>query len=136
MRIALIALATNLVLSIDLAGYLSQSGFAGPHVGLAAATSVAAILNAVLLYRGLHKDRVLLHSNGWPILVLRIALATMLMGAVLYQLQHPLQWWIAAAFAERLLWLAISVAAGASTYFVALAVLGARLSQFRLKAPQ
>lgn len=135
-RIALIALATNLVLSIALAGYLSQSGFAGPHVGLAAATSVAAIVNAVLLYRGLHKDRVLVHSNGWPILVLRIALATMLMGAVLYQLQRPLQWWIAAAFAERLLWLAISIAAGASTYFVALAVLGARLSQFRLKAPQ
>lgn len=133
-RIAVIALVVNLVLSVALAWYLSRTGFAGPHAGLAAATSVAAVLNAVLLYRGLHQDRVLVHSSGWPVLILRIAMANVLMVVVLSQLGQPLQWWIAATFSERVFWLIISVAAGASTYFIALLALGTRLSQFRLRA--
>lgn len=133
-RIAVIALVVNLVLSVALAWYLSRTGFAGPHAGLAAATSVAAVLNAVLLYRGLHQDQVLVHSSGWPVLILRIAVANVLMVVVLSQLGQPLQWWIAATFSERIFWLIVSVAAGASAYFIALLVLGTRLSQFRLRA--
>lgn len=133
-RIALLALAVNLVLSIALAWYLSRTGFAGPHVGLAAATSVAAVLNAALLYRGLRKDGVLAHSRGWPVLMARILLANVLMIVSLHQLHHPLQWWITVSFAERVSSLAITVAVGATTYLVALLILGMRLSQFRLRA--
>jgi putative peptidoglycan lipid II flippase len=132
-RIALLALLVNLVLSIGLAWYMTTSGFAGPHAGLAAATSVAALLNAVLLYRGLRKDQVLLHSNGWPILMSRVALSCALMVAVLFQLYRPLEWWLDASFTGRVGWLAVTVIAAAGTYFAALLIAGTRLSQFHLK---
>ena len=132
-RIALGALLVNLVLSVGLAWYMSANGLAGPHAGLAAATSVAAILNAALLYRGLRKDDVLQHSSGWPALMSRVVLACVGMYAMLYQLYRPLEWWIEASFAGRTGWLAVTVIAAVGTYFVALILMGTRLSQFRLK---
>lgn len=133
-RIALIALLVNLLLSVGLAWTMTRNGMAGPHAGLAAATSVAAILNAALLYRGLRRNKVLLHSRGWPLLVLRVALACIVMGTVLYQLDRPLEWWTASSLAGRAGWLAVTVVAGAGAYFVMLLLMGTRLSQFRLKA--
>jgi putative peptidoglycan lipid II flippase len=133
-RIALAALLLNLVLSISLAWAMSANGLAGPHAGLAAATSVAAMLNAVLLYRGLRKDKVLYHSAGWPVLISRVALACLAMYAALYQLHRPLEWWITSSLGERIGWLAITIVAGAGTYFAALLLMGTRLSQFRLAA--
>lgn len=133
-RIALLALLVNLVLSIGIAWTMTTSGVVGPHAGLAAATSVAAILNAVLLYRGLRKARVLQHSSGWSMLIIRVALACTVMFAVLYQLYRPLEWWIDASFTGRVGWLAVTTIAGAGTYFAALLLMGTRLSQFRLKS--
>lgn len=133
-RIALIALATNLVLSIGLAWYMSTNGIAGPHAGLAAATSFAAMLNAGLLYKGLTSAGVLSHSAGWPLLIGRVVLSCVLMIVVLWQLQRPLDWWFMASIGGRIVWLALSIAAGAGAYFIALLILGTRLSQFRLKA--
>ncbi len=133
-RIALTALLVNFILSVGLAWYMSTNGFAGPHAALAGATSVAAILNAALLYRGLRKDQVLMHSGGWPILISRVALACAGMYATLYQLDRPLEWWIAASFTGRVGWLTVTIIAGVGTYFVALLLMGTRLSQFRLKA--
>jgi len=133
-RIALGALLVNFVLSIGLAWYLTASKIAGPHAGLAAATSVAAILNAALLYHGLIREQVLLHSSGWPVLMLRVVLANGAMIAVLYQLYRPLDWWIEAGLTGRVVWLAITIALAVGAYFIALMVLGTRLSQFRLRA--
>jgi putative peptidoglycan lipid II flippase len=133
-RIAIGALLVNLVLSVGLAWYLSMSEFAGPHAGLAAATSVAAILNAALLYRGLLRDQILLHSNGWPALLARVALANAVMYATLHQLYRPLEWWINATFTGRISWLAITISVAAGAYFLALTLMGTRLSQFRLRA--
>jgi len=133
-RIALAALLVNLVLSIGVAWTMSAKGLAGPHAGLAAATSVAAILNAVLLYRGLRKDKVLSHSKGWPALMSRVALACVAMTAALYPMYRPLEWWIAASLMGRVGWLAVTVIIGVGVYFVALLLMGTRLTQFRLKA--
>jgi len=132
-RIALLAMAINLILSVGLAGYLTMNGFAAPHAGLAAATSVAAIFNAVLLYYGLLRDRILQHSGGWPILMLRVFLANAAMFAVLDQLFRPLEWWLDAQFIGRIVWLSLTVALAVATYFLALILMGTRLSQFRLR---
>ncbi len=133
-RIALIALLVNFILSVGLAWYLSISKFAGPHAGLAAATSVAGILNAALLYRGLLRDQIILHSSGWPALLLRVALANVVMFVALDQLYRPLEWWINTAFTGRVAWLAVTIAVAAGAYFLALILMGTRLSQFRLRA--
>ncbi|NQV85654.1 MAG: murein biosynthesis integral membrane protein MurJ [Woeseiaceae bacterium] len=133
-RIALVALAVNLVLSIGFALTMSAKGVAGPHAGLAAATSLAAILNAALLYRGLIKDRILRHSSGWLALLIRVGLANVVMVVVTYQLHRPLDWWIAASLTTRIGWLSVTIVASGVSYFAALLLTGTRLSQFRLRA--
>ncbi|MBT8103441.1 MAG: murein biosynthesis integral membrane protein MurJ [Gammaproteobacteria bacterium] len=133
-RMGLIALGVNLLLSIASAWYLTAVGYAGPHVGLAAATSTAAILNAALLYQNLRGNDIIRHSAGWLSLLARVVAANAAMCAVLLQLGRPLQWWLDVALLDRIYWLALSVVAGALTYFLALLILGMRPSQFRLRA--
>ena len=132
-RIGIAALLTNLLLGSTSAWYLSRSGFAGPHTALAAATSVAAVLNAYLLYRGLRKADVIRHSPGWGALLLRVLVANAAMIAMLLWLHRAATWWMSAGLVDRVSWLALSVIAGAGIYFVALVVLGLRPIQFRLR---
>ena len=133
-RIGLVALGVNLVLGVSSAWYLTTTGFAGPHVGLALATSVAAMLNAVLLYRGLRQADIIRHAQGWPMLIGRVVVANVALCAVLMQLHRPLSWWLAAGSLDRATWLGVSVVAGAVAYFFLLLLLGIRSSQFRLGA--
>jgi len=133
-RIGLVALGVNLLLSIAFAWYLTSIDFDGPHVGLAVATSIAAIVNAVLLYRGLRTDGIMHHGAGWLLLAARIVLANTAMCAVLFQFNRPLDWWFGAGLLDRVYWLALSVIAGVTTYFLALLITGLRPSQLRLRA--
>jgi len=132
-RIGVFALVVNLVLGASSAWYLTRSGFAGPHTGLAAATSVAALLNAALLYRGLRRDDVVRHGPGWGMLLLRVLLANVAMTVVLLQLHRATDWWLGASLGDRIGWLGVSVVAGAASYFVVLVALGLRPAQFRLR---
>jgi len=132
-RFGLIALVVNFLLSISLVWYLMHIGYAGTHAGLALAISAAALLNALLLYRGLRRDRVLRHSAGWTALLLQVSVANVAMWAVLAGLQRPLDWWIEAGVLDRSGWLAVTVAAGAASYFVALLALGLRPSKLALR---
>ena len=131
-RVGIAALAVNLVLGVSLAWYLTHRGFAGPHVGLAAATSVAAIVNALLLYRGLQRDRVVQHAPGWRVFISRVLIANSVMWQVLWLLRRPLEWWLQAAQMQRISWLAVSVTVGAASYFLCLLLLGMRPSQLRM----
>ena len=132
-RIGIAALIVNVVLGSSAAWYMTSSGMTGPHTALAAATSIAALLNAALLYRGLRKADVVRHSDGWGMLLVRVVLANAAMGLVLFTLHREISWWSDAGLAERVWWLGVSVVAGAAAYFVALVVLGLRLQQFRLR---
>lgn len=130
-KIGLIALSVNFGLSVILAYTLTRAGYEGTHAGLALAISVAAILNAWLLHRGLQKDRVIEHAPGWSIFLLRVAAAVAVMIVCLDYLDRPLEWWLPASTAQRSLWLAVVVTAGASAYFVVLLIVGIRPSQLR-----
>lgn len=134
-KYGLIALAVNFVLSVFMAWYLTRIGYAASHAGLALATSVAAIVNAWLLYRGLRVRRLLTHTSGWGRLLLRALVANVAMIAVLMLLQRPLDWWIDANNFVRALQLGMTIGAGAIVYFGTLAVCGLRLSQLRLSGP-
>ena len=132
-RAGLIALAVNFGLSVALAWYLTSIGFAGTHAGLALAISVAALLNAYLLYRGLRREGIIRHSAGWALLLLQVLLANVAMWAALAWLHRPLAWWLAVDVTARSGWLALTVAAGAAGYFLALYVLGLRTSNLRMR---
>lgn len=132
-RIALVALAINLVLSIVLAWYLSVSALTGPHAGLAAATSVAAAVNAVLLYAGLRRDQVLILSSGWQLLLGRVALACSVMVLALNKMGRPLDWWITSTIYERCGTLALTIVTGVVAYAITLLATGLRFGQLRLR---
>ena len=132
-RAALIALAVNFGLSVVLAWYLTSIGFAGSHAGLALAISVAAMLNAYLLYRGLRRDGIIRHSAGWTLLLLRVLTANVAMWATLAWLHRPLAWWLAVDVSARSGWLALTAAVGAAGYFLVLYALGLRTSNLRMR---
>jgi putative peptidoglycan lipid II flippase len=132
-RIGILALGVNAILSIVLAWYLTSIKFSGPHVGLAFATSVSALLNAALLYRGLRKVGVLKHTPGWSALLLQVAAANLAMCAILSVLHRSPEWWVYAAPADRIQWLVLSVVGGASAYLVVLLALGLRPAKLRLR---
>ena len=76
-KIGLIAMAVNLVLNLLLMGPMG-------HTGLALATSVAAFVNAGLLYAGLKRRGVYQSQTAWLALVVKVVVASILMCAVLY----------------------------------------------------
>lgn len=131
-RIALIALAVNFVLSVVLAYTLTRIGYRGTHAGLALATSIAALLNAGLLYRGLRQEGIIRHSAGWPVLMGRFLAANAAMTIVLVWFAEPLTWWLAHATHERAFWLLGQVSAGAAAYFITLFLFGLRLDNLKL----
>lgn len=132
-RAGLIALAVNLVLSVALAWYLTGIGFAASHAGLALAISVAALLNAYLLYRGLRREGIIRHSTGWTSLLLQVLMANIAMWAILDSLHRPLEWWLAAGPLDRSAWLVLNVAVSATVYFLVLYALGLRPSNLRMR---
>ncbi|MEL7187579.1 MAG: murein biosynthesis integral membrane protein MurJ [Pseudomonadota bacterium] len=133
-RIGIIALAVNLVLGVSAAWYMTHAGFEGPHVALAAATSVAAVLNAGLLLRRLRREGVLDGTQNWGAFLVRVLLGNAAMWGVLAALARAPEWWLSTSIGGRITWLAVSVVAGASAYFVVLLLLGMRPSQFRLRS--
>ena len=132
-KIGLVALGVNFVLSITLAWYLTSIGYAATHAGLALAISVAALLNAYLLYRGLRRDGVVTHSAGWRNLGLQVVAANGAMWVILDRLSRPLAWWIDASLWDRAGWLTVSIAAAAGIYFLVLLSLGLRFADLGMR---
>lgn len=132
-KIGLIALAVNFILSVLLAWGLTSMDHPGPHAGLALAISVAALLNAWLLYRGLRRDGVVLAARGWSALLFRFAVANVaLVGAVTW-LDRPLDWWIDATLTTRIFQLTMTIMAGVVAYALAGWLSGLRPAHFRLR---
>ena len=131
-RFGLIALAVNFGLSVILAWWLTRIGYPATHAGLALAISVAALVNAWLLYRGLRRDGIIQHSPGWAGLLSKYLVANVAMAAALNALARPLDWWIAAGVVDRVSWLSVQIVSGAAVYFLVLLLLGVRTSTLRL----
>ncbi|HEB95701.1 MAG TPA: murein biosynthesis integral membrane protein MurJ [Sedimenticola thiotaurini] len=123
-RIAVIAMVSNMVLNITLVFPLA-------HAGLALATTLSAALNAGLLYRGLRREGVYRPPPGWGGLIGRSLLAAVVMGAALYWAAGPLDGWLAAPTLERAVRLLLLVLLGGASYFATLFLSGIRLRHFR-----
>lgn len=129
-RIGIIAMVANMVMNFAFVlplYYLLDIG----HVGLALATSLAAFLNAGLLWRGLLKEGVYRVMPGFTAALLRIAVAAAVMGVLLFLLKGDLAEWVALHWWQRALHIAALCLAGFVTYAGTLLLLGARPSQFR-----
>jgi len=122
-RIAVIAMATNMVLNIILVFPLA-------HAGLALATTLAAYLNAFLLFRALRREQIYNPVSGWFSLILRGFAATAVMSGVLFWGVGDISTWLTASTWERVLRLTSLIGMGGTVYFMVLFILGIRLQHF------
>ena len=128
-KIGIIAMAANMVLNLVLVIPLHVYWQIG-HVGLALATSLAAFLNAGLLFLGLRREGVFQWTPGWRVVLLRLLAASSLMIAVLLWLVPPIEQWLAWQWWERALQLGLLVAAGLAAYLAAQLAMGLRGRDF------
>jgi putative peptidoglycan lipid II flippase len=65
--------------------------------------------------------------------LLQVVAANAVMWLVIYFLKRPLTWWLDAAIVDRVIWLTISIVAGAGAYLAVLLALGLRPSKLGIK---
>ena len=133
-RIGIMAMVANMIMNplfIFPLMWLADLG----HVGLALATSLAAWLNATLLYRGLRQDGTLSSPAIRPAAVIRVVTALILMSGCLWLMLPGATWWFSADALERGLRMAALVAAGGMVYVSVLWLGGLRLGQLKNPPP-
>ncbi len=118
-RIGVISMLVNVALSLAMVWWLA-------HVGLALATSIAALVNAALLGRILRRDGVLRISPDLAPLVVRVLVATAVMAAVLWYVSGPSSAWLDSGVLERAGRLVICVLSGLIVYGATLVTVGVR----------
>jgi putative peptidoglycan lipid II flippase len=123
-KIAVTAMVTNMLLNLVFVGLLLRGGFEGPHAGLALASSAAAYLNAILLYRGLKKRQVYEPERGWIRVWVAVMLACTTMAALLLFMTHDIEGWLQASAALRVQNLALTIAFGVIVYVFVCMVAG------------
>jgi len=123
-KIAIAAMVTNMLLNLVFVGLLLSNGFEGPHAGLALASSTAAYLNAILLYRGLRKRQVYNPERGWLRLWIAVLLACTTMGALLLFMTHDTDSWLQAVAVLRVKNLTLTIVFGLIIYIFTCMVFG------------
>jgi len=125
-KIAITAMVSNMALNFIFVGVMLALAFKGPHMGLALASSVAAYLNAGMLFRGLRKQGAYQPEKGWGRIGFAVLAGCLAMAAGLLWQLGDIESWIdasAASRAVRLFWL---IALGAISYFLAILAGGLR----------
>lgn len=125
-RIGILAMVANMVMNILLVFVLDFA-----HTGLALATSLAAILNATLLLLGLIRQKVFQFQPGWPVFLLRMAVANVLMSAFLWQVAGDWRAWLDWPLWTRIGWMSVLTVGGLLIYAASLYVSGVRLRHFQ-----
>ena len=100
------------------------------HAGLALAIGLGACVNAAFLYRALRSAGAYTPQPGWPVFLLKVGSAVVIMAAVLYFTMGDASWWLAAGWQRKLPALAGLVALGMLTYGASLALFGFRPRDF------
>jgi len=133
-RVGIVAMLVN-ALAAGVLTLVFQLG----HVGLALATSISGLLNAILLYHYFTRDTGYRPSIGNNQrgrgsrsggFVARVALASAIMGFVLFQVTGEPQGWVSSSVIERVIRLMMWIGLGSVVYFVCLYLLGIRLHDF------
>lgn len=132
MRAAIWTVLLNVVLTIAFTAPLWYYRVEGAHGGIALATSLAGIANAVLLWRYLRRDGLLQLQPGWGAFLARLAAACALLTAAVLGMRGWMGEWTAIhGFWLRLSWLLAAIAAGAVAYGAGLLLTGLRPRHLR-----
>ncbi|AWB68544.1 murein biosynthesis integral membrane protein MurJ [Saccharobesus litoralis] len=118
-KIGIRAMIANMVFNLILIFPLA-------HVGLALATTLSAVFNAVYLYITLRQQGVYQFSRMVKLHILRVVIAVIVMAAVIVYLLPNQQIWLGWDTGQRVWQLMLLIVMGAGIYFVSLFVLGFR----------
>ena len=124
-KIGVVAMFSNIIMNFIFIGPLA-------HAGLALATSLAAFINAGLLFYFLRKGQFYLPEDGWPIFILRIIFASSIMSALIFFMSPDISLWVEWDILTRVIQLCMWIIAGGISYFSALYLSGLRLKTMTL----
>ncbi len=96
------------------------------HAGLALAIGLGACINASLLYYHLRKAGIYHLQPGWLTFLVKLVVALIVMGVVLYYVKGETTAWLQFGLIKRLLYITGLVSLGAASYFATLMLLGFR----------
>ncbi len=131
MRVAVTTVVANVLLTIAIVTPLWLNGVPFAHAGIAAATALAGVLNALLLWRRLRREGLYVPEPGWGRWLLRIMVALAAMAAVVLAMRGWVGEWTALRGLARWIWLLAAVGAGAAAYGAILIALGLRPRHLR-----
>jgi putative peptidoglycan lipid II flippase len=100
------------------------------YVGLAMATSLSALMNALLLYGTLHKRGVYIASSKTISLIIKIVVASVLMGGAIFMLNPIAAYWVYLSLMDKIFELAKLISLGVTVFTISLLILGVRKSTF------
>ncbi|MBT7934497.1 MAG: murein biosynthesis integral membrane protein MurJ, partial [Thiotrichales bacterium] len=119
-KAGVVAMVSNIILNLILVQYYG-------HVGLAAATSISALLNALILYFFLIKQSIYkLHVNLYKMLF-KVALSVIIMSLYITYFDSNIDVYYESSMIERSLLIIKTIAISVAIYFLTLFMLGVRL---------
>ena len=123
-RIGIIAMVANMAFNLMLVWHFK-------HVGLAAASTMSAFLNAGMLYWGLHKRGVYRLGSHWIVIGWRYLGANVAMVLVLLWITPPSSYWLQGSWHLKVPYILGICVVGIVAYFAALLALGFRFKEIR-----
>jgi putative peptidoglycan lipid II flippase len=135
-KVAVRAMAANMVLNVLIVVPLVLFEIPGAHAGLALATALAGYLNAGLLFRYLRAEAVYRPAPGWPRLLLQMLFAVAVMLVVVIWAMPDGPAWMGLSGSQRVRWTGLLVVLGAAAYLASLRLAGLRLSVLRTPAAE
>ncbi|MBW8191875.1 murein biosynthesis integral membrane protein MurJ [Neiella marina] len=118
-KFGIYAMVANMVFNLILASWMG-------YIGLAAATSLSALLNAGLLYWGLHRGDVYRLSGQTVSLLIRMLISAALMASATYYFSPNFSQWLQFDLLTAALWVTGLIAVAGAVYLTSLMVLGVR----------
>lgn len=119
-KIAVVAMITNAVLNLALIWWLA-------HAGIALATSLAAIVNALCLFYFLYKRQLYIPREGWGLFAARLLAANVVLGVWLWFGAGDLSAWLSHPAMWRITHLIFLLVSAVLIYFAMLWLTGIRL---------
>ena len=125
-KVAAMAMAINVGCNFLLVGRYG-------HVGLALATALAAIFNALILGWGLIREGAYRPEPAWGKFIIRLTIASAAMAVLLWRCSPPFAEWVAMSASSRFLVLAGLIGSAALLYGVCLWITGLRVGHLALQ---
>jgi putative peptidoglycan lipid II flippase len=121
-KAGVVAMVSNIVLNLILVQYYD-------HVGLAAATSISALINAAILYFYLIKQSIFkFHITFYKMLV-KVIFAVIIMALYIYYFDSSIELYLESSLLERSILISKTITISVILYFLTLYTLGVRLKQ-------